>query len=95
MLDIYNEYQNKFNSDHMRLFYSDLLSILVKNHGTNIASEFVKEPKVADQRLYQSIIIQAFEDCLYTMGGKNEAYYKKDAHEWFINKEKILRISLC
>ena len=60
----------------MRLFYSDLLSILVKNHGHQLASEFVKEPKVADQRLYQSIIIQAFEDCLYTWV-VNEAYYKK------------------
>ena len=45
--------------------------------GTNLATEFVREPKVADQRLYQAIIIQAFEDCLYTLGGKNEAYYKK------------------
>jgi hypothetical protein len=39
-------------------------------------------------RLYQAVIIQAFEDCLYTLGGKNEAYYKKDAHEWFLTKGK-------
>ena len=50
---------------------------LLKIMGTNLAAEFVREPKVADQRLYQAIIIQAFEDCLYTLGGKNEAYYKK------------------
>ncbi|HAI17103.1 MAG TPA: hypothetical protein DCM10_03210, partial [Xanthomarina gelatinilytica] len=56
--------------------------------GTNIATEFVREPKQSDVRLYQAIIIQAFEDCLYTMGGKNEAYNKKDAHEWFLNKSK-------
>ena len=54
--------------------------------GTNLAIEFVKEPKQSAQRLYQAIIIQAFEDCLYTLGGKQEAYYKKDAHEWFLNK---------
>ena len=59
---------------------------LLKIMGTNLATEFVKEPKIPDQRLYQAVIIQAFEDCLYTLGGKQEAYYKKDAHEWFLNK---------
>ena len=54
--------------------------------GTNLATEFVREPKIPDQRLYQAVIIQAFEDCLYTLGGKQEAYYKKDAHELFLNK---------
>jgi hypothetical protein len=33
MEDLHEEYQNLLNSHHMRLFYSDLLSILVKNHG--------------------------------------------------------------
>jgi|TARA_Y100001968_G_scaffold280141_2_gene276461 hypothetical protein len=33
MEDLHEEYQNSLNSHHMRLFYSDLLSILVKNHG--------------------------------------------------------------
>ena len=54
--------------------------------GTNLAAEFVREPNVDDQRLYQGIIIQDFEDCLYTLGCKQEAYYKKDAQEWFLNK---------
>ncbi len=61
---------------------------LLKIMGTNLAAEIVKEPKMADQRLYQAIVIQAFEDCLYTLGGKNEAYNKKDAHEWFLNKSQ-------
>ncbi len=61
---------------------------LLKIMGTNLATEFVREPKIPDQRLYQAVIIQAFEDCLYTLGGKNEAYHKKDAHEWFINRNK-------
>ena len=56
--------------------------------GTNLATEIIREPKIADQRLFQAIIIQAFEDCLYTLAGKNEAYHKKDAHEWFINRGK-------
>ena len=59
---------------------------LLKIMGTNLATEFVREPKIPDQRLYQAVIIQAFEDCLYTLGGKQEAYYKNDAHEWFLNK---------
>ena len=59
---------------------------LLKIMGTNLATEFVREPKIPDQRLYQAVIIQAFEDCLYTLGGKQEAQYKKDAHEWFLNK---------
>jgi hypothetical protein len=33
MEDLHDEYLNQLNSHHMRLFYSDLLSILVKNHG--------------------------------------------------------------
>ena len=52
--------------------------------GTNIATEIVKTPIRSEHRLYQAVIIQAFEDCLYTLGGKNEAYNKKEAHEWFM-----------
>jgi|TARA_R100000329_G_scaffold107350_1_gene88125 hypothetical protein len=33
MNDLFEEYQDDRNSNPMRLFYSDLLSILVKNHG--------------------------------------------------------------
>ena len=54
--------------------------------GTNIATEILNTPTRSEHRLYQAIIVQAFEDCLYTLGGKQEAYYKKDAHEWFLNK---------
>jgi hypothetical protein len=57
---------------------------LLKIMGTNIATEIVKTPSRSEHRLYQAVIVQAFEDCLYTLGGKNEAYNKKDAHEWFM-----------
>ena len=56
--------------------------------GTSIATEIVKTPPRSEHRLYQAIVVQAFEDCLYTLGGKNEAYNKKEAHEWFMNKGK-------
>jgi len=49
--------------------------------GTSIATEVLKTPPSSEHRLYQAVVIQAFEDCLYTLGGKNEAYNKKDAHE--------------
>ena len=64
---------------------------LLKIMGTNLAAEFVRQPKQNDVRLYQAIIIQAFEDCLYTLGGKNEAYNKKEAHEWFMGNNKDFR----
>jgi len=57
---------------------------LLKIMGTDIATEIIKTPAQSEHRLYQAVVIQAFEDCLYTLGGKNEAYNKKDAHEWFL-----------
>jgi hypothetical protein len=59
--------------------------------GTNIATEIIKTPPRSEHRLYQAIVIQAFEDCLYTLGGKNEAYNKKEAHEWFMGNNKDFR----
>ena len=33
MEDLHEETNNKVNSQHIRLFYYDMLSILIKNHG--------------------------------------------------------------
>ena len=33
MEDLHEEYLNKINSHNLRLFYYDMLSILIKNHG--------------------------------------------------------------
>ena len=33
MDDLHEETRNKINSHHLRLFYYDMLSILIKNHG--------------------------------------------------------------
>ena len=57
---------------------------LLKIMGIDLATEIIKTPIRSEYRLYQAVIIQAFEDCLYTLGGKNEAYNKKEAHEWFM-----------
>ncbi len=60
--------------------------------GTNIATEILKTPDTSQHRLYQAVVIQAFEDCLYTLGGKNEAYNKKEAHEWFMGNNADFRL---
>ena len=59
--------------------------------GTNIATEILKTPSSSEHRLYQAVVVQAFEDCLYTLGGKNEAYNKKAAHEWFMGNGSDFR----
>ena len=64
---------------------------LLKIMGTDLATEIVKTHPRSEHRLYQAIVIQAFEDCLYTLGGKNEAYNKKEAHEWFMSKSNDFR----
>jgi hypothetical protein len=47
---------------------------LLKIMGTEVAEQLLDPHRTAEQRLYQAIIVQAFEDCLYTNGGKNESY---------------------
>ena len=49
----------------------------------------VVDPKISsEQRLFQAIVLQAFEDALTTQGSKQESYLKKDAHDWFLSKNK-------
>lgn len=60
---------------------------LLKIMGIEIANELLDPHKTPEQRLYQAVIVQAFEDCIYNLGGKNEAYYKKEAHDWFLTKD--------
>ena len=51
-----------------------------------MAAEILKEDKSPEQKLFQAIVIQAFEDALTTHGSKQESYLKKDAHDWFLDK---------
>ena len=60
--------------------------------GINVATEILKTPQSSESRLYQAIVVQAFEYCLYTLGGKNEAYNKKEAHEWFMGNNADFRL---
>ena len=65
-------------------FTPNLLRIL----GTEMAAEIIRNDKSPEQRLFQAIVLQAFEDALTTHGSKQESYLKKDAHDWFLDKPK-------
>ena len=45
----------------------------------------VKHP---EQRLFQAIIVQAFEDCCYKTYSKIDAYNKEDSYKWFNEASK-------
>ena len=60
---------------------------LLKILGTEIASAVLKKHS-PEQRLFQAIVLQAFEDALSTHGTKEDSYLKKDAHDWFLERNK-------
>lgn len=60
---------------------------LLKLLGTDMASQIISD-KSPEQRLFQAIVLQAFEDALSTHGSKQESYLKKDAHDWFLEQTK-------
>ena len=65
------------------MYSPNLLKIL----GTEIASAVLKKHS-PEQRLFQAIVLQAFEDALSTHGTKEDSYLKKDAHDWFLERNK-------
>jgi tRNA A37 N6-isopentenylltransferase MiaA len=56
-----------------------LLEIL----GINIARELTREQRLPEERLFQAIILQAFEDALSEGDLKQDAYSKQDSYNWF------------
>jgi hypothetical protein len=56
---------------------------LLKNLGIKLAMEFTKEKRPAEIRLFQAILLQAFEDSLSSSAFKRETYWKQDSHQWF------------
>ena len=53
-----------------------------------MAAEVLNPKTSSEQRLFQAIVLQAFEDALTTQGSKQESYLKKDAHDWFLQRNK-------
>ena len=62
---------------------------LLKSLGTNITSVLIQENRPCEQRLFQAIIVQAFEDALNPNPSKTETYYKIDAHNWFMYPDSV------
>ena len=61
---------------------------LLKNLGIKLAMEFTREKRPAEIRLFQAILLQAFEDSLSMSGFKRETYWKEDSHKWFLENSK-------
>ena len=57
----------------------NLLEIL----GINISRELTREQRLPEERLFQAIILQAFEDALSDGEMKSDAYCKQDSYNWF------------
>jgi len=53
--------------------------------GINIARELTREQRLPEERLFQAIILQAFEDALSIGELKQDAYAKQDSFNWFSN----------
>ena len=60
----------------------NLLEIL----GINISRELTREQRLPEERLFQAIILQAFEDALSEGDLKQDAYSKQDSYNWFTTK---------
>ena len=61
---------------------------LLKNLGIKLAMEFAREKRPAEIRLFQAILLQAFEDSLSMSGFKRETYWKEDSYKWFLEDGK-------
>ena len=56
--------------------------------GIKLAMELLREKPIAEQRLFQAIIVQALEDVMNPSAFKKETYYKEDAYKWFHNNSQ-------
>ena len=61
---------------------------LLKILGINISRELLREHRLPEERLFQAIILQAFEDALSMGEHKHDAYCKQDSYTWFTNDTK-------
>jgi hypothetical protein len=65
-------------------YSANLLKIL----GIKLATVLMEKRKHSEEKLFQSIILQAFEDVLSPSVSKTETYFKIDAYNWFTKKPK-------
>lgn len=57
--------------------------------GINFSMELIRENRLPEERLFQAVLLQAFEDALSMGQHKQDAYAKQDSYDWFTNKSKI------
>tara|TARA_R100000388_G_C7218530_1_gene147541 strand:+ start:613 stop:1032 length:420 start_codon:yes stop_codon:yes gene_type:complete len=58
---------------------------LLKILGISISRELINGQRTPEERLFQAIILQAFEDALNMGQHKHDAYAKQDSYDWFTN----------
>ena len=56
--------------------------------GIKLSMELSRPKELAEQRLFQAILVQALEDVLNPSNFKKETYWKEDAYKWFFNNSK-------
>ena len=56
--------------------------------GIKLAMMFTQQKRPAEIRLFQAILLQAFEDSLSMSGFKRETYWKEDSYKWFLEDGK-------
>ena len=61
---------------------------LLKNLGIKLSMELTRPKELAEQRLFQAILVQALEDVLNPSNFKKETYWKEDAYKWFFNNSE-------
>ena len=61
---------------------------LLKNLGIKLAMMFTQQKRPAEIRLFQAILLQAFEDSLSMSGFKRETYWKEDSYKWVLEDGK-------
>jgi len=61
---------------------------LLKNLGIKLSMELTRPKELAEQRLFQAILVQALEDVLNPSNFKKETYWKEDAYKWFFSNSK-------
>ena len=58
---------------------------LLKFLGIKLSLEITKPKQLAEQRLFQAILVQALEDATNSSNFKKETYFKHDSHCWFVD----------
>jgi len=56
--------------------------------GIKLSMELTRPKELAEQRLFQAILVQALEDVLNPSNFKKETYWKEDAYKWFFSNSK-------